>query len=150
MKNDRLSGGIVVPVKLYRWQALPTCSCIFIEQHNTETEEFNSLRVEQKCALHKTVADKDLYDVIIKNPDSEQKRVAALHVHLEKTFPELREQKFNSEGESTIDWKKGVAVMVNLEGEGSNRRVIFNIDATPAGITIDKAKMASVEAVTGA
>lgn len=94
-----------------------TCGCIIEERHGEGNGvEFN--RVIEKCTVHQTVPDNQLFGVLYANPDGENKRKNRLEKALIETTG-LNLGELNSNG--AYVWRTGLGFTWSWTGTGANR-----------------------------
>lgn len=100
-----------------------TCPCVINEAYDSDTRALLGFHsVVSKCPAHQTVADADLYGVILTNVDSEQGRIAKVNRFMMENIPWLAVTKHADNGvDSNQDWIDGVVPAHTFTGTGANR-----------------------------
>lgn len=113
-----------------------TCGCAIQESQEQGNSDYGVKfsKVLTKCPVHETVLDLELYEVLMTNSDSEQKRKNRLEGYLltDKSLG-LSESFEQEDGTMSRRFIKGVKYEWNFQGVGTAR--ILNINMT--GIILD-------------
>lgn len=101
-----------------------TCQCQIEEQYDTEIENSSEMsQVIFKCEAHQSVSDEELYGVLYKNPDGENRvKNLMLKELLENPVLDLSQVK---NGAKVL--KDGLDYEWSFEGEGKQRKLKINV-----------------------
>lgn len=113
-------------IKTYRWHS-PTCECVLIETHDDSRPDDTAAWTgvpEKKCAIHASVPDADVYDVVLRkeNQPSQRARAALLEID------ELTEM----DDQGNPKFIHGAETEFTFEGEGTDRTIRIRLDSKPA------------------
>ena len=118
--------------KLQTWKP-DTCNCKFEEEYDNEdsTVPMTCTKVIEKCQIHLSIADEDLYGVIYANADGENKRKNQMHRILlgydEIKDLGLEEVKVDENDRESVNFKKGIKYIWSFEGDGKDRVLVVDV-----------------------
>ena len=112
-----------------------TCGCL-VEEIYSGSEIVGGGRVLEKCPVHQSVADADLYGVLYSNVDGENKRknqILRILLGYEGLDFGLQEMKKQDGKDAGFGLKDGIEYAWSFDGVGSNR--VLRVEVKGSNLT---------------